>query len=221
VATNSQFNTAVVPLGGSTVSTFTLSATTTVGVTLVSAISNITGNVLQPTMELILGTPTSSTACVPVSAKVVMPALAAQIQSSLAAGTYCVEVLDQGLVEPGIISVRVNTSSTAPTNVVTAASLDVFASTVGVQGSATHQLAIFYNGTASLTLLSAGASATIGLGFGAWDGQVCRVNSAVTTTASANPLISAVVDPGNYCVRVYDVGQLTAPILFTLDTLHP
>jgi hypothetical protein len=221
VATTSQFATAVVPLGGSTTSTFTLSAATTVGVTLVSAISNVTGNVLEPTMDLILGTPTSATTCTPMSSKVVTPALAAQIQSSLGAGTYCVEVMDAGLVEPGIVSVRINTSSTAPTNVASSTNLDVFSSTVGAQGSATHQLAIFYNGTASLALVSAGASATVGLGFGAWDGQICRLNSALITTASTNTLISVPVDPGNYCIRVFDVGLLTAPILFTLDTLHP
>ena len=221
VPTTSQFFTTVVPLGGSTVSTFSLSATTTVGVTLVGVISNVTGNVLEPAMQLVVGTPTGPTTCSPVSAKAVTPALVAQIQQSLGAGMYCVQVQDAGLVEPGIVTVRVNTSSTTPTNIATPASLDVFSSTVGIQGSATHQMAVFFNGTTTVTLVSAGASSTIGLGFGAWDGQACRLNTALITAASANPLISVPVDPGNYCLRVFDVGQLTAPILFTLDTVHP
>jgi hypothetical protein len=221
VPTTSQFNTSVVPLGGSTISTFTLSATTTVGVTLVSVISNVTGNVLEPTMNLVLGTPIGTTTCRAVAGTAVIPALAAQIQQSLAAGTYCVQVFDAGLVEPGIVTVRVNTSSTAPTNIPSPANTDIFSSTLGPQGSATHQLALFYNGTATLTLVSAGAATAIGVGLGAWDGQVCRLNAAATTIASLNPLFQVPVDPGNYCVRVWDVGQLTAPILFTVDTLHP
>jgi hypothetical protein len=221
VPTNSQFSTALVAPGGSTVSTFNLSATTTVGITLVSVVSSATGQALSPTMQLLLGTPTGATTCSPVSSKVVTPALASQIQSSLSAGAYCVQVLDSGLGEPGIVTVRVNTSSAAPTNISTPARFDIFSSTVGAHGSATHEMAIFFNGATTLTLASAGASVTVGVSFGAWDGQACRFISTLTATASANPLISTVVDPGNYCIRVYDVGLLTAPILFTLDTLHP
>ena len=221
VPTTSQFNTALVPIGGSVISTFTLSATTTVGVTLVSVISSVTGNVLQPTMNLVLGTPMGAATCKPVAGKTVTPALAAQIQQSLGAGAYCVQVFDQGLVEPGIVSVRINMSSTAPTNNPTPFNTDIFSSTLGAQGSATHQLALFYNGTATLTLVSAGAAATIGVGFGAWDGQVCRLNAAATTAVTGNPLFAVPVDPGNYCIRAFDMGQLTAPILFTIDTVHP
>jgi hypothetical protein len=192
-----------------------------VGITLVSVVSNATGQVLSPTMQLFLGTPTSATTCSPVSSKGVTPALTSQIQASLNAGAYCVEVQDLGLGEPGIVTVRVNTSSTAPTNVSTPARVDIFSSTVGPRGSATHQLAIFYNGATTLTLVSAGASVTVGVSYGAWDGQACRLFATLTATASQNPLIATVVDPGSYCIRVYDVGQLTAPILFTLDTLHP
>jgi hypothetical protein len=221
VPTNSQFNTALVAPSGSTISTFHLSATTTVGVTLVSVISNATGQVLLPTMQLLLGTPTSATTCSPVSSKVVTPALASQIQVSLNAGTYCVQVQDISLGEPGLVTVRVNTSSAAPTNISTPTNIDFFSSTVGPQGSATHQVHIFFNGAATLTLVSAGASATVGVGFGTWDGQACHFIVTLTATASANALYSTAVDPGDYCIRVSDVGQLTAPILFTLDTLHP
>ena len=155
------------------------------------------------------------------ASKGVTPALTAQIQASLTAGAYCVQVRDISLSEPGIVSVRINTSSTAPTSISTPASVDIFSSTVGPQGSATHQLAVFYNGATTLTLVSAGAAVTVGVSYGAWDGQTCRFFATLTAAASANPLLSAVVDPGSYCIRVFDVGQLSAPILFTLDTLHP
>ncbi len=222
VPTTSQFNTALIAPGGSSISTFTLTTAMTVGVTLVSIVSNIDGSVLLPTMNVSVGTLTNPSTCSPLSAsRSVMPALAAQVQLSATSGTYCVQVQDAGLGEVGVVTVRVNMSSTPPTNISTPASLDVFASTLGPLGSATHQVPIFYNGVSSLTLVSAGASATIGMAFGAWDGQVCRLNSTVVAQANANPLIVATVDPGNYCIRVYDVGQLTSPILFTIETLHP
>lgn len=222
VPTTSQFNTALIAPGGSSLSTFTLTTTMTVGVTLVSVISNADGSVLLPTMTLSVGTLTNPTTCTPLAApRTVTPALAAQVQLSATPGTYCVFVQDAGLGEPGITTVRINLSSTAPTNIATPGNIDVFSSTVGPQGSAVHQIPIFYNGVTSLTLVSAGASATIGMGFGAWDGQVCRLNSSVVSQANGNPLIVATVDPGNYCIRVSDVGQLTSPILFTIDTIHP
>ena len=222
VPTTSQFNTALIAPGGSSISTFSLTTTMTIGVTLVSVISNIDGSVLLPTMNLSVGTLTNPSTCSPLSApKSVIPALAAQVQLTSPPGTYCVFVQDAGLGEPGITTVRINLSSTAPTNDPTPANIDVFSSTVGAQGSAVHQIPIHYNGMTSLTLVSAGASATIGMGFGAWDGQVCRLNSTVVVQANTNPLIVATVDPGNYCIRVYDVGQLTSPILFTIDTIYP
>jgi hypothetical protein len=194
----------------------------TVGVTLVSVISNVDGSVLLPMMNLSVGTLTSPSTCSPLAApKSVMPALAAQVQMTEPAGTYCVFVQDAGLGEPGVTTVRINMSSTPPTNIATPENIDVFSSTVGPQGSAVHQIPIQYNGVTTLTLVTAGASATIGMGFGAWDGQVCRLNSTVVAQANGDPLIVATVDPGNYCIRVYDVGQLTAPILFTIDTIHP
>ena len=224
VPTSSQYVTALLTPGASTSSTFTLSAATTVvGVTLASVVSNTTGNVLAPTMSLVLGTQTSATTCAPLSTQPATPALSAQIQQSLGPGTYCVALTGTGLGEAAVVVVRINTSATPPTTTASPTAGDVFLSTVGPQGTSTHELPIAFNGSTTVSLTGAGATNvnTIGVGFGVWDGVTCRLNTFVTSAPAVNPLITVTVDPGNYCVTAADVGQLTAPIIFSITTIHP
>jgi hypothetical protein len=221
VQTNAQYNTFVLAPGGSGITTFTLTSTTTVGIALVSVVSNATGNPLSPSMTLTLGAPATSTTCAPTVSQNATPGFVAQIQKSLPAGTYCVGVQDAGLGETGVTTIRINTSNGNPINDPTPTIIDVFASTVGPRGSATHQLPIAFNGQTSISLVSAGTSNTLGLAFGAWDGTVCRFSTILSVTATGVPSIVTNVDPGNYCIKVFDLGSLTATILFTIDTLHP
>jgi hypothetical protein len=221
VHTDSQFSTAVLAPGGSNMTTFTLTATTIVGVDLVAVTSSATGQVLTPAMSLVLGTPSGATTCTPLTTKSVTPALVAQIQQSLQAGTYCAGVTDTGLAEPGVTTVRINTSTSAPVNIPNPTNIDVYSSIVGASGSATHQLAIAFNGSTNIAFVSASSAASIGVAFGVWDGQACRLSQALTTPATGTTIMAFTTDPGNYCIRVFDVGQLTAPMLFTIDTTIP
>lgn len=207
--------------GGSSMTTVTLGSQMVVGLALVSVVDNASGQPVTPTMALELGTPTGTTSCSPTASVSIAPGLVAQIQKTLSPGTYCVVVQDAGLTAPAVVSVRINTSNVAPVNVPNPTSVDVFASAIGEQGSATHQLPIAFNGAVTVTMLAAGTANALGLALGAWDGQVCRLNTVVDTTATGSPAISTTVDPGNYCLRVFDLGNLTASILFTVDTTHP
>jgi hypothetical protein len=220
VTTNAQYNTFVLAPGGSAVTTVTLTSTTTVGIALVSVVSSATGNPLNPSMTLTLGAPATSTTCTATNSQNTAPGFVAQIQTSLPAGTYCVGVHDTGLSETGAATIRINMSNGNPTNDPTPAAVDVFASTVGPSGSATHEIPIAFNGATSITLVSAGTTNSLGLAFGAWDGSVCRFSTIVNVAPGATP-IATNVDPGNYCIKVFDIGTLTATILFTIDTLHP
>lgn len=220
VHTDSQFSTAVLAPGGSNMTTFTLAASTFVGVDLVSVTSNATGAILGPTMTLVLGTP-SGTTCTPTTTKSATPQLVAQIQQSLRPGTYCVSVTDTNLTEPGVTTIRINTSNSAPVNIPNPTTVDVYSSVVGVNGTATHQIPIAFNGTTNIAFISASSTASIGVTFGVWDGQVCRFSETVTTPATGTTIMAMNTDPGNYCIRVFDVGQISAPMLFTLDATIP
>lgn len=221
VQTNSQFLTASISPGGSSMTTFTLASQTVVGIALVSVVDNASGHPTAPSMVLQLGTPTGSTACSATASVTVTPNLVASIQKTLSSGTYCALVQDNGLTEPGTVTVRINTSNVAPVNVPNPTSLDVFSSSVGPLGSATHQVPIAFNGAVTVSMIAAGTANPLGLALGVWDGQVCRLNTVVDTTATGAAAITTTVDPGNYCLRVFDLGTLTTAVLFTVDTTHP
>jgi hypothetical protein len=171
-------------------------------------------------MTLVLGT-ASGTTCTPLTTKSVTPSLVAQIQQSLTAGTYCASVTDTGLSEPGVATLRINTSTAAPVNVPNPTTVDNYSSQVGATGTATHQIPIAFNGVTTIAFVSASSTASIGVAFGVWDGQVCRLSETVTTPVTGTTIMATNTDPGNYCIRVFDVGQLTVPMLFTISTTIP
>jgi hypothetical protein len=76
----------------------------------------------------------------------------------------------------------------------------------------------------SLAMTAAGPPATIAEGFGV--GQVvsgsCQLLSGAygTYTASATPQLSGTIAAGSYCVMVYDVGNQTAAVTYTVIVQH-
>lgn len=54
--------------------------------------------------------------------------------------------------------------------------------------------------------------------FGTFDGTNCNLTQSVDTASSASdPQISVDVNPGNYCVRVADIGQVTQIATFSVS----
>jgi hypothetical protein len=224
VVTTWQFFSPTVAPGGTNTSTFTVAASSTVSVTLGSIVP-VNGN--QPagtSMRLVLGTPASGGGCTATSTQTVTPSLTQQIQATLAAGTYCVNVTDVGgLPGPSAVLVRVAISNGTPSNNTVVTGTEFFTSTLGRNGAVTHEQVFTYGGAVSVTLTSVGTdnSNTVGLAFGIWDGTACRVQTSVNTTAGTNAQISTNVDAGSYCVRLLDLGTLTSLTLFSIATVHP
>ncbi len=53
--------------------------------------------------------------------------------------------------------------------------------------------------------------------FGTFDGANCNLTQSVDTpTSSTDPQITVDVNPGNYCVRVADIGQVTQIATFSV-----
>lgn len=89
-------------------------------------------------------------------------------------------------------------------------------------GGRTHPFIVQQAGTVSarLTALQAGDTVVVGLSLGTWNGQACQIilrndaalqNTTVTGTAQQT---------GQFCVSIYDVGNLTAPSTYTIDVTH-
>ena len=108
---------------------------------------------------------------------------------------------------------------TAPTPV---AVTEQFSDSLNPNGGRTHPFIVQQAGTVSVRLTALGPddTATVGLSLGTWNGQVCQIilandaallNTAVTGTAQQT---------GQFCVRVYDVGKLTASADYTVDITH-
>lgn len=113
-------------------------------------------------------------------------------------------------------------STTAPT---AAATTENFSGTVQVGGNDSHPFTVTTSGAPiTLTLTAVGPPATIFMGFGvgSWDGTTCTLVSGgfITTQAGTTPQLSGNINAGNFCLMVYDVGNMSAPVTYTATAAH-
>jgi hypothetical protein len=111
-------------------------------------------------------------------------------------------------------------SVTTPTTPVTS-SVESFSGEIGQNGTAVHSFAVKnanYTLMAGFTSIGPASVNALGLGIGAWDAttSTCGLNMAQNDAAkSGNTAISGTAGAGNYCVRVYDAGNLPAGVTAT------
>jgi hypothetical protein len=214
------FSDVLAPLGSSATYTFTTVATDDVAVTVASLTDAATGEPVQADVTLNLGT-VSGTSCSPTTAtKVVAASLTATITAaSLPAGTYCVNVADQGEIATSAdFTIRVVSSvGAAPTG---ASTTEQLPSTLARGGATLRTFSATGAGAASITLTSVTDDAPIELSLGVWDGTACRLNTSVVTASGTDPQITTSTDAGSYCVRLADVGNLTRQATVTGTIQH-
>jgi hypothetical protein len=111
-------------------------------------------------------------------------------------------------------------TSTSPT-VTGGELLQVFTGTVPVRGST-------FNSTVELLLASvtadgsrAALTTAMGLGSGTPNGGDCEITTSVTTSPGLTAQLRTAMGPGIYCVRVFDVGNLTAAVNATIRVYLP
>jgi hypothetical protein len=115
---------------------------------------------------------------------------------------------------------------TSPT--VVDVSTQVFSGTLAVGATRFYSFTVISGGTISASLASVTSAqdntvldAVLELGIGFPAGTGC----AVTTTKNVSPALTTQVltsgEPGIHCVRIADVGDLTAPIKFAVRFAHP
>jgi hypothetical protein len=95
-----------------------------------------------------------------------------------------------------------------------------------VGGFKFYSFTIAQYGTVNITLVSVTgdgvpATVTLALGLGHPAGTDCNATSLNTTAQAAAPQITSAYDPGVWCVKIADVGNLPAPATFAITIDHP
>jgi hypothetical protein len=116
------------------------------------------------------------------------------------------------------------TTATTPT---ATSSTDTFSGTITQGGTAIHPFTVKTSGysvLAGYTSLSPASVTALGMGIGTWDGSTCSLNVSQNDTSRAgNTALSGTAYSGNFCIRVYDGGNITdntVTVSYTLQVQH-
>lgn len=102
---------------------------------------------------------------------------------------------------------------------------ETFTGTLTVNGGATHNVFTGATGTVNATITSLGDAAPSKVGFSLGtlgSTGVCSVvlhNDSAIVSSALTGTVSTL--QGSLCLRIYDVGALTAPVDYTLTVSHP
>ena len=113
---------------------------------------------------------------------------------------------------------------TTPTTVTT--TTETFSGTVDQLGTAGHSFVVSTTGTVTISLTSLGPLSTMsmGLGIATWNGTACGTAvSKNDDSRSGKTALTGTAVAGNYCVTVYDSGNVPAgtTVSYTVDVKHP
>ena len=113
-------------------------------------------------------------------------------------------------------------SPTTPSS--TTSTTDTFNGTLAPNGSLVFTFSVTTAGSVAITLtaVSPATTASLGLGVGPSSNGNCTIaNSTSGAIAAGSPQLSAMENPGSYCVKVSDAGSLTATSTVTVTAAHP
>ncbi len=113
-----------------------------------------------------------------------------------------------------------NTSTVTPTPPVTLT--DSFSGTVTINGSFAHTFEVTRAGTitAQIVALTPDDTVTLGFALGTWNGAACQLVITNDAAKVSTTILGTATAPGTLCVRVSDVGQLSAPTSYDLRVDH-
>jgi hypothetical protein len=113
-------------------------------------------------------------------------------------------------------------TATSPT---TSPVTETFTGQFAPGGGASRSFTAASAGTTTIALTQIGppADLTVGLGIGIprANNAGCYLTQSMDTTAAASPQITVAVEGATYCVRVFDRGQLTSPVAFSITIVRP
>ncbi len=116
-----------------------------------------------------------------------------------------------------------NTTPTTPSTTPAPTTTDTFNGTLNPNGARTFSFATQAAGTltATLTSISPDSTVSLGIALGTWNGAACQVVLANDAAVQGTILTGSAGGAGSLCVRVYDVGKLTANEDFVVTVVHP
>jgi hypothetical protein len=101
-----------------------------------------------------------------------------------------------------------------------------FSGSIDQFGTAVHPFAVTVSGgslTAGFTNVGPLATLALGMGIGTWDGTTCSLSIVQNDNARAGYVaLSGTATAGNYCIRVYDSGNIpdAGSATYTLQVMH-
>ena len=108
----------------------------------------------------------------------------------------------------------------APTPVVPT-SLDTFNDTLLVSGVNTHLFTTKDIGGVKVTLNSVEPGAIVGVGIGTPSLGTCSLIDRTQAVAGKTVIMSGTTTvPGQYCISIFDLGNLVEPAVYSIDVLH-
>jgi hypothetical protein len=112
-------------------------------------------------------------------------------------------------------------SPTSPTTPVYVT--DTFTGTLVTGATARHTFSAKTPGAIQLALtgLSPDATLTIGMGLGTWDGTSCNVTLQTSLATVGSVFSASATSAGNFCVTVFDVGNVAESTEYTVSLTHP
>jgi len=116
------------------------------------------------------------------------------------------------------------TAPSTSTTTTTGPTTETFSSVLTVNGGTSHAFKVSSGpGIVSVTLTNLSTSVRVGLGVGIpnANGAGCNLNTTVDATASSTAQITANIDIGIYCVKLYDTGKLGGDVSFAVRIVHP
>jgi hypothetical protein len=126
------------------------------------------------------------------------------------------------LLALGVTACNNNSSSSLPPSAKT--TIDTFSGTVAVGGSDAHNFTVTTSSEVDVTLTAATPpdGVVMGIGVGSLNGSTCVpfTGATATTAAGTSVQLAGGLSPGTFCVVVYDVGNQTAPVTYTVTVSH-
>src|SRR5436190_10780070 len=105
---------------------------------------------------------------------------------------------------------------------------DTYTGTLSQNGAFTHIFTGQTLGSVTVSILglAPNSSQIVGLSLGVWNGTGCSTSpqtggSATDTATTGSSITLNATAAGNLCARLYDVGFITQPVIYTMQIVHP